>query len=137
MHAANVLRGTRRATVVAALLALALALVFSAGGATAAHAASSEFCTGFRAGPAGGGSARCHEPTFRKITQVTVTASSFIACASALTGGGALSGGLVCTGSFGGGATNPNYNGAVFLQGLVSNEAGVGQTLNGNELYVP
>src|SRR5215218_8052518 len=122
MHAANVQRGTRRATAVAALLALALALVVSAGGVTAAHAASSNFCTGFSAGPAGGGSARCHEPTFRKITQVTVTASSFIACASALTGGG---------------ATNPNYNGSTFLQGLVSNEAGVGQTLNGNELYVP
>lgn len=133
MHAAT----DRRGTLAAVLLALLLALVISAGGASSAQAASSNFCTGFSAGPAGSGSARCHEPTFRKITQVTVTASNFIACASALTGGGALAGGLVCTGSFGGGATNPNYNGSTFLQGLVSNEAGVGQTLNGSELYVP
>jgi hypothetical protein len=125
----------RRALLLGVCLAMlmsgALVLTHSA----PAHAGFTTFCTNFNAGPIGGGSARCHEPTFRLVTNVFVESGAHSACASALNGSGSLVGGLVCTAGPHELAGNFNYTGSANLQGLISNNASGENVISGSEHF--
>jgi len=131
---------TRSATLVLMLVALLMSLWMLAAQPSIAHASNINFCVEYRAGPVGEGISRCHEPTFRKVTRVNVYPGEIYSggpmCASALNGNGNLVGGLVCGSEFAG-ASNGNYTGTLFLQGLVSNAETHAQYITGLEYYNP
>jgi hypothetical protein len=120
--------------IVICLFAAALALPGSK-----ANASNVQFCWGVVVTAEGGASPNCHESTFRKITRVNVSVNLFSACASAINGNGVHGiGGYVCTPQIQEAtASNTNYNGSTFLQGLVTNNTDAQNQLFGQEWYNP
>ena len=128
-------RGMRRLLGVSLCVA-ALGAISLASASAPASASFTNFCSPVSLSPPGGGSSGCHEPTFRKTTRVNVVAQ-LSGCASALNGNGVITGGLVCTPSWGGEASNGNYTGTQFLQALITNNDTVWQTESGSQFYNP
>lgn len=115
-----------------AVVALALILIPAA----SARAESQEaFCTNFHAGAVGGGSARCHDPNLRLVTQVLVEAGAHSACASALNSGGTLLYGWICAGP-GEFTINPEPDGTQWEYGVITNNAAGENIISGREWFL-
>jgi hypothetical protein len=137
MYTSFLERSDKRVKALAAsIAALAVGLALLIGSAPAAHAESQEeFCVNYHAGSVEGGSARCHDPSLRLVTQVLVDAGAHAACASALNASEVVVFGWVCAGP-GEFTVQAEPDGTQSLYGAIRNNAKGENIISGREWFL-
>lgn len=122
----------RRVAVLAVCLAGIATAIAAIGGPSAAYASNEVFCEFVLLQH----EEACKDPYFRLITRVNVKSINEPLCAGAHNSNGVEVGGWACS-TEGGEASNGNYDGTLYLKGMVYNPSPPQYTGHGLEYYNP